>query len=43
MVAKTPTELIVTDGDAQMEPIPGTNLLYVRNTESDSFSTLIQR
>lgn len=32
-----PSELIWTDGEAQFAPIEGTNLLYVKNTESDVF------
>jgi hypothetical protein len=32
-----PSELIWTDGPAQFAPIEGTNLLYVKNTESDVF------
>ena len=32
-----PAELIITDGEPAMTPIPGTDLLYVTNTESDRF------
>ena len=36
-ISYEPTELIVIDGDAQMEVIPGTVLRYVKNTRSDLF------
>ena len=35
IVSTVPAELFVTDGEADMAPITGTQLLYVRNTESD--------
>jgi len=35
VVAKEPTELIVTDGDPEYTPLAGTDLLYVTNSESD--------
>jgi hypothetical protein len=31
-VSTVPAELIVTQGEPQLEPIPGTNLLWVKNT-----------
>jgi len=37
MTATEPTELIWTDGPPQMGTIPGTDLLYVTNTDSDMF------
>jgi len=37
IAAVEPTELIVIDGEAQFQPIVGTELLYVTNTESDVF------
>jgi hypothetical protein len=37
IAATEPTELIVTQGPAQYVPISGTDLLYVKNTESDVF------
>jgi hypothetical protein len=36
-VSYEPTELIVIDGDLQMEAIPGTGLEFVANTRSDLF------
>lgn len=36
-IATTPTELIVTDGPAQWQPIQGTQLLYVANTTGHIF------
>jgi hypothetical protein len=38
-VASVPTELIVTRGEPQWAPIPGTLLLYVTNTVSQVFRT----
>jgi hypothetical protein len=35
LVATEPTELIVTDGRPEYSPMPGGELLYVENTESD--------
>jgi hypothetical protein len=35
IVVTEPSELIVTDGEPDYQPIKGTNLLYVSNTESD--------
>ncbi|HUB25548.1 MAG TPA: hypothetical protein VL992_08960 [Tepidisphaeraceae bacterium] len=40
VTASTPTELIYTDGPMQMEAIPGTQLLYASNTDSDVFQDL---
>jgi hypothetical protein len=37
VVATQPSELIWTDGPAQFAPISGTNLLFVKNTDSDVF------
>jgi hypothetical protein len=37
ITATEPTELIWTEGPAQYAPITGTDLLYVKNTESDVF------
>jgi hypothetical protein len=37
VTATDPTELIWTDGPAQMATIPGTDLLYITNTDSDVF------
>lgn len=37
VTATEPTELICTDGPAQMGIIPGTQLLYFANTDSDVF------
>ena len=34
-VSTRPAELILTEGVADLRPIPGTDLLYVANTESD--------
>lgn len=39
-VATTPTELIVTDGAAQWQPIQGTQLLYVANTTGHIFKEI---
>lgn len=36
-VATEPTELIVTDGQPNLAPVSGTQLLYVTNTENDVF------
>ena len=35
LVSTVPTELIVTDGKPEYSPMPGGELLYVKNTESD--------
>jgi hypothetical protein len=40
VTATDPTELICTTGPAQMSTIPGTDLLYVSNTDSDVFLTI---
>jgi hypothetical protein len=40
MVATTPTELVSTVGDPVFAPLPGTDLLYVTNTESDVFKDI---
>ena len=37
LVSLEPAELILTRGEPQMEPIPGTRLLLVSNTENDLF------
>ena len=37
IVSTTPTELLITDGQAEYEPIPSTELLYVKNTRNDIF------
>jgi hypothetical protein len=37
LVATQPSELIWTDGKAQFVPLSGTNLLYVKNSDSDVF------
>jgi len=36
-ISYEPTELILVDGEAQLEEIPGTVLRYVKNTDSDLF------
>jgi len=36
-ISYEPTELILVDGDVQLEDIPGTVLRYVKNTDSDLF------
>ncbi|MGA2232523.1 MAG: hypothetical protein ABSH22_16630 [Tepidisphaeraceae bacterium] len=40
VTATEPTELICTNGQAEMATIPGTDLLYVTNTDSDVFLTI---
>jgi hypothetical protein len=35
LIATEPTELIVTDGEPSYTPLPGSDLLYVSNTDSD--------
>jgi hypothetical protein len=37
IVATEPTELIVMDGEATFTPLPGNDLLYMSNTDSDVF------
>jgi len=37
IVSFKPAELVVTDGGPEFEPIPGTKLMMVSNTESDLF------
>lgn len=37
VTATEPTELVVTDGEPKYMPLPGKELLYVSNTESDLF------
>ncbi len=37
VTATVPTELLWTDGQPQMSSIPGTDLLYVANTDADLF------
>ncbi|WPC27108.1 autotransporter [Pseudomonas moraviensis] len=39
-IATTPTELLVTDGAAQWQPIQGTSLLYVSNTTGHIFKEI---
>ncbi|SEN18068.1 hypothetical protein SAMN04487857_11170 [Pseudomonas sp. ok272] len=39
-IATTPTELIVTDGPAQWQPIQGTQLLYAANTTGHIFKEI---
>lgn len=40
VVATKPSELISFDGPAQWEPLPGSKLLYAKNTESDVFKDI---
>lgn len=40
VTATRPTELVVTTGEPLLVPLPGTDLLYVSNTESDLFKEL---
>lgn len=40
MVRTTPAELIVTDGESSFAPVQGTQLLYVKNTESHVFMSI---
>jgi hypothetical protein len=40
IVSTTPTELIVTDGAPDWTPLPGTALLYVKNTTGNVFKDL---
>jgi hypothetical protein len=40
VVATKPTELLWSNGEPQLSPIPGTQLLYVQNSRSDIFMTL---
>ena len=35
ILSTTPAELLISDGEPQMEPVSGTDLLYVKNSESD--------
>lgn len=37
IVATQPTELLITDGPEQFASVPGTNLIYVSNTDDDIF------
>jgi hypothetical protein len=37
LVSKEPAELIVTEGEMQLSPLPDNELLYVTNTDSDVF------
>ena len=37
VVSTTPAELVQTDGEAKLEPVKGTQLLYVTNTDNDIF------
>jgi len=41
VVAKEPTELIVIDGEPELTPISGTDLMYVANSESDIVLDLV--
>jgi hypothetical protein len=36
-VSKSPAELIITEGEVELTPIPGTELFVVANTDSDLF------
>jgi hypothetical protein len=40
IVATTPTEIIITDGAPDWAPLPGTMLLYVKNTTGNIFKDL---
>ena len=40
IVVTKPTELIVTDGSADLETLDGTDLLYVKNTDANVFLNL---
>ena len=40
VTATDPTELIWTDGQPQLTPISGTDLLYIANTQSDVFTLI---
>jgi hypothetical protein len=40
LISKEPAELIVTEGDMQLSPLPDNELLYVSNTDSDVFLEL---
>src|SRR5262245_24967998 len=40
IVATTPTEIVISDGAPDWAPLPGTNLLYVKNTTGDVFKDL---
>ncbi|HUD71599.1 MAG TPA: hypothetical protein VMQ62_06515, partial [Dongiaceae bacterium] len=40
LVATTPTELVVTEGEPQLEPIAGTDLHFVKNTRSHLFKAI---
>src|SRR5262245_55060535 len=40
IVATTPTEFIISDGAPDCAPLPGTNLLYVKNTTGNVFKDL---
>jgi len=40
IVVTKPTELIVTDGAADLQDLPGTDLLYVSNTDANVFEDL---
>lgn len=43
LLAYKPTELILLKGDPEFKPIPGTQLMWVVNTESDLFFDLTAR
>ncbi|HEX7230434.1 MAG TPA: autotransporter [Candidatus Binatia bacterium] len=40
IVATTPTEIVISDGAPDWAPLPGTNLLYVKNTTGNVFKDL---
>ena len=40
IVTTTPTEMIISDGAPDWAPLPGTNLLYVKNTTGNVFKDL---
>jgi hypothetical protein len=40
IVATTPTEIVITDGAPDWAPLPGTMLLYVKNTTGNVFKDL---
>ena len=43
VVVTQPTELIVTDSSADLVALPGTDLLYVKNTVANVFLELTGR
>src|SRR5215470_4026350 len=40
IVATTPTEIVISEGAPDWAPLPGTNLLYVKNTTGNVFKDL---